>query len=249
MEPFSYTKYRDSVSTTGDYRKAYALLVFYGQVKRWQQETIRARWDGAKALLDWWHTLSPVTRPALAQVVPQDLAGFLSFLAARNLTASTFKAYVIGAKALLRVIKVHPREASTYDPFKGLKSLKEHTARAKRVYDLSEAQLASLKLPKAKEVKLRLLIALVNLGMTIPEVCSRTWANLILAEQFLEGYHQRQLRLGQQAQFALQQFKKYYPPQKSFYQLIPWSAETARKWVKRVRLVMEADKELEGKKV
>ncbi len=113
-----------AASRYGEVASARHVLRHLADRRRWCDETFRARWDGAAALLSWWHTLEPVTRPPLADLSADDAKAFLDWLETQGLARATTKGYRSGAVALtsaLRACREHPVVFDpAYSPFKGV---------------------------------------------------------------------------------------------------------------------------------
>lgn len=57
MAPLSLADCAHATTYRGDTQAARYVMQWYANRKRWADETLRARWDGASALLGWWYTL------------------------------------------------------------------------------------------------------------------------------------------------------------------------------------------------
>lgn len=102
------TKLQDhalAASRYGDIKSARYVLRHHADRKRWCDETFRARWDGAAALLAWWYTLESVAKPPLDDLKPEDARAFLSYLETQGLARSTMKGYRTGAAAFTSALR------------------------------------------------------------------------------------------------------------------------------------------------
>ena len=158
----------------GDREAARYVLRCYADRKGWTDETFRARWDGVGALLVWWDALDPRSRPPLVALDGDDAQAFLAELEARGLARTTIRGYRAGARALIRALNDFSTiPTDTADPFKDVALLPP-----KRIYKLDPALLSQQKPLTA--LRLEVLVALLNLGMSVPEVCTVRHSELIL---------------------------------------------------------------------
>ena len=225
-----------AVSQTGNVTAARYLFQFYSDRKRWTAETYRARWDGAAALLSWWHAKDSSKRPPLDNLSAQDARDFLSSLERRGLARTTVKGYRSGADALTKALRgartIPLKEDPTYTPFDGIYPRLE-----KREHPQIDADfLAALPSPLSR-AKLELLAALLDLGMSVPEVCACIWRDVNLESRFLIGYKKRSIQFGVVAVMAFERLLSLSSTklEGSFQRVLGWNADTARRWLKRVR--------------
>ena len=116
----------------GDYVEAKSLLT--ARTKSRNPETLRARWDGAAALLGWWHKLEVSQRPPLDRLKDEDAQAFIHSLEDRGLARSTIKSYRVGASALTKAIRwaQDPRNSyiyPAYDPFRDARPNRQYVRR------------------------------------------------------------------------------------------------------------------------
>lgn len=108
----------------GDLDAARYVLRWYADLRGWTDETFRARWDGASALLGWWHELDAPERPPLDDLTENDARNFMADLEAQALARTTVKGYRHGASALTKALRavrtLPPSFDGDYDPFKGI---------------------------------------------------------------------------------------------------------------------------------
>lgn len=219
--------------------KLYArhVLLIYGDYQHWSDETRRARWDGAASLLGWWHDQDKTTRPPLDNLNDADARDYLRWLESQGLARSTIRGYRCGARALTKALRgmrsLPVRFDAKYDPFASV-----HLAPVEKpLPTISKERLETIPSPLAR-ARLELLLALVALGMSIPEVCACRWFEVDLAHRTVRGYKQRQVRLGAPAVETLSQLLKVQsnPDLKSPKRLLGWNADTVRRWLKQVKL-------------
>lgn len=220
----------------GDEEAARYVLRAHADRKGWADETFRARWDGASALLSWWRTLDPISRPPLGMLDTDDARAFLEHLEAQGLACSTVRGYRTGARVLTRALHDlddSRKKGEVYDAFKGVT-----IGPPKRVYELDPKRLAQQKPTVA--AKLDLLIALLNLGMSVPEVCSRRRSDLALERRWLYGYKQRIVKLGARAVAAATTLINVTPPVRchGWTRLLGWNADTARRHLRQVGMMV-----------
>ncbi len=174
MTPIS-VRYRQSdsheVAYTGNKTCARRLLRAYGFDKGWSSETLRARWDGAAALINWWRALPPAVRPPLNSLNQGDARAFIASLERRGLARSTIKSYRVGADALAQAVRwaweLPVEEDPNYHPFEGVQP------KPRAVPQLDQAKLEALP-HDLRRTKLEVLLALLDLGLSVPEACA--WA-------------------------------------------------------------------------
>lgn len=218
----------------GDWLAARYVLRYLADCKRWCDETYRARWDGGAALLAWWHQLDAVTRPPLDDLKEEDARAFLNHLEGQGLARSTIRGYRIGAAALtyaLRACKKWPVAFDTsYAPFRNvyLQPVTQTSANTKQEITLDKV---SSPLTRAR---LELLLALMALGMSLPEVCSRYWQDVNVKDRLIVGYRGRVHKYGVTVVTALDTFVALRPRQYGGQRLLGWEADTARRWLKRL---------------
>ena len=221
----------------GDNRCARSVLRAYADTKRWTDETYRARWDGAAKLLEWWHGLDERVRPPLDHLTREDAEAFLSWLEHKTFAPSTVKGYLMGANALTKALRwasVQPVKIDdTYQPFKSVKP----TPPRRPPPGAAEGAVEAVDSPLLR-AKLRVLFALLTLGLTVPEACTRTWRDLVPEARRLYGYRQRFITLNVEASAALKGLAKFYskegPVSFRFRRILGWEPDTARRWLKRV---------------
>lgn len=188
-------KHAQRAAYQGDFQSAFYVLRLHADLKGWTEETLRARWDGAAALLTWWHTLDPEMRPPLNALDAEDAQAFLESLKSRGLARTTVRGYRADARSLtrsLRELGTSPQPEGTYDPFKTVS-----VPPAKRVYALDPTVLEKEK-PRVA-LRFELLVALLNHGMSVPEICCRKRHDLNLEDRRLLGYKKRSVKLGAKA--------------------------------------------------
>ena len=215
------------------------VLRYLADRKRWCDETYRARWDGAAALLSWWRTLDPVVRPPLDDLKEDDARAFLNYLERQGLARSTVKGYRTGAAALtsaLRACKTWPVAFDqSYAPFSNVypNTLKRSSNHLPSKSDL-EVRFSSVTSPLAR-ARLGLLLALMALGMSLPEVCSRRWGDINQADRLIVGYRGRVLKYGVEVVAALETLSALRPQVYAGQRLLGWEANTARRWLNFLR--------------
>ncbi len=218
----------------GDRKSARYILRGYADRKGWANETFRARWDGASALLAWWHLLDPATRPPLSALDAEDARAFLADLEAQGLARTTVRGYRAGASILTRALHdLSATPTKTYNPFKGVS-----LSPPKRVYELDPDLLGRQK--RLTALRLELLVALLNLGMSVPEVCAARHSDLVLERRLLYGYRQRITRLGAKAVSAAVALVDATPATRrhGWMRLLGWNADTARRHLRHTEVMM-----------
>ena len=226
--------YARSAAHHGDRYSARHVLLVYGDLQRWSDETRRARWDGAASLLGWWHEQDKMLRPPLDNLSTEDVRAYLHWLESRSLARSTIRGYRSGAQALtkaLRGMRTLPIKFDAgYDPFAGV----QLSPAKKPLPQVSKAVLKTVASPLTR-TRLELLLALLALGLSILEVCTRRWFEVNLKARFLLGYKQRKIHFGVPAAPAFKKFLRLHkkePP--NYVRVIGWTPDTARRWLRRV---------------
>ncbi len=217
----------------GDRAAAKTLLLHYSRSSN--TETFRARWDGAAALLNWWHTQAPGARPPLNDFNEGDALTFIRSLEARGLARSTIKSYRIGASDLIKAIRWSQdpsRVDAAYRPFRDARPL----PKPMKVPAVDEVALAALPDVRAR-AKINALLSLLTLGVSIPEACARYWSDLHPEQRRLVGYSPRQIVIGDEAVEALAALWRVIPQtaQSKDRRVFCWSADTARRYLNSIR--------------
>ena len=226
--------YARSAAHHGDRYSARYVLLVYGDYQGWSDESRRARWDGAASLLGWWHEQDKMLRPPLDNLSTEDVRDYLRWLEAQGLARSTVRGYRSGAKALTRALRgtqtLPIKLDAEYDPFAGVQLSKL----TKPVSTASKEVLEQIVSPLIR-VRLELLLALLALGLSIPEVCTRRWFEVDLKARFVLGYKQRKVQFGVPAALAFERFLRIHkkePP--NYARVLGWTPDTARRWLRRV---------------
>jgi hypothetical protein len=223
-----------AASRYGESKSARVVLRHLADRRGWCDETFRARWDGGAALLSWWHTLEPVSRPPLADLNTDDARSFLDHLEGQGLARSTLRGYRVGAAALtsaLRACREHPVVFdAAYVPFKGAFV----TPPKPSPVSASDVDMGCVTSPLA-HARLELLLALMALGLSLPAVCSRLWMDVNLPRRLLVGYKGRTVVLGAEAVAALEALLELRPKLHGGQRVLGWQPATARRWLKEVR--------------
>lgn len=222
----------------GSRRDAKRVLQTYGLTYRhWTPETLRARWDGAAALLDWWHALEPSKRPPLDDLHGGNARSFINTLEKKGLSRSTIKGYRMGASALTKALRWGCREedqaTTTYDPFRDiLPALTEH-----QPPQIDRAKLEAIGDIRTR-AKLEALIALLDLGLSVPEACTRHWSDVSIERRVLTRYHLKRIEIHAEAIGALKELWKVSTKarQSSACRVLGWSPDTARRWLKTIQV-------------
>ncbi len=231
-----------NVAYSGDSKPARRLLREYGSDKRWSGETIRARWDGAAALIGWWHDLPPAVRPPLHQLTQDDARAFITALEQRGLARSTIKSYRVGADAMTRALRwawlIPVGEDPHYRTFEEVQPKPKQRA----VPEVDQVKLEAL--PEGlRRIKLEALVALLELGLSVPETCSQKWGSIDLEKRKLWRISGGQVALGVPAVQALEAL--WWAQAKSrrdgYYTALGWSPDSARRWLKKVKVDDRAD--------
>jgi hypothetical protein len=220
----------------GSRRDAKAVLRTYGLThRRWTPETVRARWDGAAAFLEWWHTLEPSKRPPLDDLHGCNARAFIRFLESRGLSRSTIKSYRMGASALTKALRwgggIYTETYPPYDPFRDiLPALSEH-----KPPQIDQTKLEVLADQRAR-AKLEALLTLLDLGLSTPEACTRYWSDVSLERRELVRYHHQRIEISADAIGALEKLWAALPKEgrSRNRRIFGWSADTARRWLKRI---------------
>jgi len=235
---YSLLEQSRATAYTGSSRDAKMVLHTYGLTHcRWTPETMRARWDGAAALLDWWHALEPSKRPPLDNLRGGNARAFISTLEKKGLARSTIKGYRMGASALTKALHWgsggQEQPDTTYDPFRAiLPSLTEH----------KPPQIDRIKLEAIDDIrtraKLEALLALLDLGLSIPEACTRYWSDVGIRRRELTRYHRQRIEIHVEAIRALEALWKVSTKARQSIgcRVLGWSPDTARRWLKVVRI-------------
>ncbi len=86
--------------------------------------------------------------------------------------------------------------------------------------------------------RLTALLSLLELNVSIPEACTRYWSDVNLEHRHLIGYDGRQVTLQAEAIEALMALWEVLPKstQSRNRRVFGWSADTARRWLKLVRV-------------
>jgi len=220
----------------GDMESARYVLRYVADHKRWCDETLRARWDGAAALLTWWYELDSTLRPPLDDLNAADARAFLEHLQAQGLARSTMKGYRTGAAAISCALRACRERPVTFEhgyaPFAGiyLPPLKRSSVGLAAIREL---ELDVIDSPLAR-VRLELLLALMALGMSLPEVCSRRWREVNFKDRLLVGYRGRCLRFGVDVVAPLDALLALRPLHYDGQRVLGWQPETAKRWLKQV---------------
>jgi len=161
-----------------------------------------------------------------------DAHQFTKHLEKRGLAVSTQKNYRIGANALIKALSMTattPPTKSTYpSPFQGL----QYPRKPKKKLEIEPEKLQEVANPITR-AKLGVLLALLDLGLSIPEACTRTWNDIDKTSLTLKGYHQT-FRMGVPVLEAIEHLTEETPQAKhySFQRIMKWKPEAARRWLK-----------------
>ena len=233
--------YARSAAHHGDRYSARYVLLVYGDYQGWSDESRRARWDGAASLLAWWCKQNELLRPPLDNLSVEDARTYLRWLESRGLARSTIRGYRSGAQALtkaLRGMRTLPIKFDAgYDPFAGV----QLSPAKKPLPQVSKAVLKTVTSPLTR-ARLELLLALLALGLSVPEICTRRWFEVDLKARFLFGYKQRKVHFGVPAVGAFENFLRLHkkePP--NYARVLGWNPDTARRWLKRVEVAAKTD--------
>jgi integrase len=225
-----------NVAYSGDKRLARRVLREYSIDKRWSDETLRARWDGAAALLTWWRDLPPAMRPPLHQLTQDDAQAFVTSLEQRGLARSTIKSYRVGADAMTRALRwawqIPVGEDPHYRPFEKVQPKPKR--RAMPAVD----QMKLEALPQGlRRIKLEVLLTLLDLGLSVPEACSQKWGSINLEKRTLWRVRGGKVALGVSALEALEKLWRAQAKYRrdGYYTALGWSPHSARRWLKKVR--------------
>lgn len=203
------------------------LLRIYAHNRGWTSETLRARWDGARKLLAWWHQLDPPQRPPLDDLTTADAQQFLDWLEAQHLAKSTLRNYRKGARATVLAVRVHKPK---HDPFANTCFVRIRP----KVPQLNRHTL--LAVSPLIATKLEALVALMALGLRVSEVCALTWQHIDIAGRNVDVRGQR-FTLGITALEALEQLQQQSSTDRlqPWCSVLRWQPDTARRWLKRCR--------------
>ena len=181
--------------------------------------------DGASALLGWWHEQDAPDRPPLDALSGDDARAFGAALGAKGLARATVRGYRAGASAITKALRAArtllPSFDERYNPFEGVQPERSK----KGSVTLDARRLAQL--PAPARARLELLAALTDLGLSIPEVCTRTWRDLDRDRRFVLGYGGRCVTLGARAVRALETLERFQTGRCPFEKLLRWNADTA----------------------
>ena len=228
------TDYARAATYEGNVHAARYVLQWYADKQSWADETLRARWDGASALLEWWRGLDTFVRPPLDDLNEADASAFLEALARQGLARTTVKGYRSGASALTKALRgartLPPAFDESYDPFGSV--MPAPTRRP--VPSVNPRCLKEL--PPLPRVRLEVLLALLAHGLSVPEVCACLQRDLDARRRFLLGYRGRCVTLGARAVGALEELDRLQLKRTGgFVRLLGWNADTARRWLNQVR--------------
>lgn len=228
------TDHARAAAYEGDFYAARYVLRWYADKQGWADETLRARWDGASALLGWWHKQGAPERPPLDDLNEADATAFLAALALQGLARTTVKGYRSGASALTQALRgaksSPPAFDETYNPFRSVTP----KLTKKLVPRVDPRRLKSM--PPLPRARLELLLALLGHGMSVPEVCACLRRDLDVRHRFVLGYRGRCVTLGARAVGALERLDRLRPKRTGgFDRLLGWNADTARRWLNQVR--------------
>lgn len=225
---------REAAHEDSYFGAAYVLLA-YGDSRLWTDETRRARWDGAAALLAWWHEQDEVVRPPFDNLSKEDAQDFISSLERRGLARSTIRGYRSGASALTKALRAMRTLPVKFDPDYHPFAQARPTPVKKPIPEVPKERLAAIASPRTR-ARLALLLALLTLGMTVPEVCACKWCDVNLKSRFVFGYKKRFVKLGVPAVRAFEQLLMVQPhvDPKGLRWMLGWNADTARRWLNEV---------------
>ncbi len=211
------------------------LIELYAQKSNWSSETLRVRWDGMSALIDWIKTLPDLQKPPLHNLNQKDTRVFINYLEARNLTKSTIKGYKRGADVLTKVL----RAASVggldldcnYQPFSGL-SIKPKQLSPLGIDDTILKDIYPMK----TRAKLKVLVALHNLGMSTSEIASCRWKDIDLQARTIRNYNGKVYPISLSFQAAYTELEGLIPtPINEDSKLLSWKPSTVRQWKHFIR--------------
>jgi hypothetical protein len=207
----------------------------YAHHKRWSRETKRARWDGAVALLEWWHGLPKIQRPLLDNLNHKDGQAFIRYLEERGLARSTVKGYRSGARALVQatawgVGNLERSSTLTYDPFR----FASRTPVPPKQPMVDPAKLVLL--AERVQVRIKVLLALMELGLSLPEVCDMYWSDVDVRKRYVVGYHKRLYTIHAHAAEVLSELWAILPRslRSRDRRVLCWNPDTARRWLRQV---------------
>ena len=124
--------------------------------------------------------------------------------------------------------KVHSFDPN-YDPFKGV----QPSPAPRPVMPIDPARLEAIENPRTR-VRLKGLTALLKLGLTLPEACSRRGNDISFKFQVVYGYKRRYIPLDAEALDALLHLARLYREEHYGPGILGWKADTARRWLKQV---------------
>lgn len=223
----------------GDRKSAREVLYSYAIGAKWSSETLRARWDGGAAPLTWWHGLWPPARPPLNCLDPDDARAFITYLEGRGLARSTVKSYRVGADALTKALRESARlpfnKDPLYHPFRDVRPTPKPLGKRPEVDTTKLEAIYGEHL--RQRIKLEVLLALLDLGLSVPEACSRRWRDVDLEKCKLVRCSGAKVTLGADAVVALeaQWLKQPEYRRDGYYKVLAWSPDSARRWLKRVK--------------
>ena len=207
----------------GDVAAIRELVTMFGHSKRWSPETSRSRIDGALALARWWRTVP--YRPPLDCLGTHDAQGFLAWLEDEKFRPSTRRGYRRGASTLFRAIRWAHYDYAPNDPFFNLRMQRRKPT--VRVPDLDYSRVS----PRVAR-KLEILVALMRLGLSLPQACFLEWRHIDLryAEIFTGTIR---ATIDERALRALSTLPK--GPVHGHAPALGWTPDTARKHVKSAK--------------
>ncbi len=83
--------------------------------------------------------------------------------------------------------------------------------------------------------RLELLLSLMALGLSLPEVCSRLWMDINLSRRLLVGYKGRTVVFGAEAVAGIEVLLELRPKLHGGQRVLGWQPATARRWLKQVQ--------------
>ena len=236
MDNLSYLqRHAHRAAYEGNYSSAEELLRLYAKHHHWCDETLRARRNGADALVSWWRNLPETKRPPLNNLSREDASAFISRLETKGLSRSTIKGYKRGADALTKVIRAAGFKSYTFDrsyePFKGVNPQAKRHPKNK----LDETVLETIQ-PVKTRAKLKVLVAMLELGLATSEACNCCWKDVREHGRELWTYRTARYPVNATLHAALAGWKAFFPDGVEDTSLIlAWKPATAREWLKRVR--------------
>ena len=186
-----------------------------------------------RPLIDWIKTLPDLQKPPLHNLNQNDTQAFINYLEARNLTKSTIKGYKRGADVLTKVL----RAASVggldldrnYQPFSGL-SIKPKQLSPLGIDDTILKDIYPIK----TRAKLKVLIALHNLGLSTSEIASCRWKDVDLHGRTIYNYKGESYPMSLPFQAAYKELKSYTKVTEDS-KLLTWKPSTVRTWKKFIK--------------